>query len=91
MALEAHSNDHQEDIERIRKEYDLVALKTRNSELFQAACSTLKIDIISFHFDERLSFELDSLDIKRALERCVYFEICYAPAIKGLTDKEKNE
>ncbi|KAI9282688.1 RNase P subunit p30, partial [Sporodiniella umbellata] len=66
----------------LRKSYDLVALKTRDIDLFEKACVGLKVDLISFHFDERIPFELNPLFIKKAIERNVYFEICYAPTIK---------
>lgn len=62
----------------------MISLKTRSDELFELACKELNLDVISFHFDERLSFELNPLLIKRAMERRVYFEISYAPTIKGI-------
>ncbi|CAO3676962.1 unnamed protein product [Rhizopus microsporus] len=42
----------------IRGTYDLVALRTRNAQVFEEACLRYDIDLITFHFDERISFEL---------------------------------
>ncbi|EPB86795.1 hypothetical protein HMPREF1544_06411 [Mucor circinelloides 1006PhL] len=69
-------------IAELRNQFDLVALRTNDYTIFHAACQSTLIDIISLHVDERLAFELNSVDIKNALERNIYFEICYAPAIR---------
>ncbi|KAK4515650.1 uncharacterized protein ATC70_010601 [Mucor velutinosus] len=69
-------------IAELRKQFDLIALKTNDYTVFHAACQSNLIDIISLYADERLTFELSSVDIKNALERNIYFEICYAPAIR---------
>ena len=61
----------------------MIALRTNDYNVFHAACQSNQIDIISLHVDERLTFELNSVDIKNALEKNIYFEICYAPAIRG--------
>ncbi|KAL7318941.1 Ribonuclease P protein subunit p30 [Mucor circinelloides] len=69
-------------IAELRNQFDLIALRTNDYTIFHAACQSKLIDIISLHVDERLAFELSSVDIKNALERNIYFEICYAPAIR---------
>ncbi|KAI8639083.1 RNase P subunit p30-domain-containing protein [Parasitella parasitica] len=66
----------------LREQFDLIALRTNDYDEFHAACQSDQIDIISLHVDERLSFELNSVDIKNALQKNIYFEICYAPAIR---------
>ncbi|RCH78783.1 Ribonuclease P protein subunit p30, partial [Rhizopus stolonifer] len=38
--------------------------------------------LISLHCNERMAFELNPLDVQRAMERNVYFELCYAPSIR---------
>ncbi|CAO3696571.1 unnamed protein product [Rhizopus stolonifer] len=82
LTIDTDTIFNNEDIASLRQDYDLISLKTRNDELFELACKELNLDMISFHFDERLSFELKPLLIKRAMERHVYFEISYAPTIK---------
>lgn len=51
---------------------------------FKEACANYDIDMISLACTERLSFELNSIDVNKALERGVYFELCYANAIRGM-------
>ncbi|KAG1439660.1 hypothetical protein G6F56_012220 [Rhizopus delemar] len=82
LTIDTDTIFNNEDIASLRQDYDLISLKTRSDELFELACKELNLDVISFHFDERLSFELNPLLIKRAMERRVYFEISYAPTIK---------
>lgn len=77
------TNNNQGTIQDLRNEFDLIAIKTTNVNLFQQACRDYDIDIISFYFNERMSFELNPIDIKKALERNIYFELCYANAIRG--------
>jgi RNase P/RNase MRP subunit p30 len=67
----------------LKKIFDLIALRTSNLEVFRTACQSSDIDIISLHCDERLAFELSPDDIKNAIAKNVYFELCYAPAIRG--------
>jgi RNase P/RNase MRP subunit p30 len=62
----------------------LIAIKTTDVNVFKEACRIYNIDIISFYFNERMSFELSAVDIKKALERNIYFELCYANAIRGM-------
>lgn len=67
----------------LRKNYDLVALRTNNLDVFKQACQSYDIDIISLYPNERLEFELDRYDVELAMSRNVYFEVCYAPSIRG--------
>ncbi|CEP07370.1 hypothetical protein [Parasitella parasitica] len=66
----------------LRDQFDLIAMRTNDYDEFHKACQSDTIDIISLHVDERLSFELNAVDIKNALQNNIYFEICYAPAIR---------
>ncbi|GAN04639.1 ribonuclease P protein subunit p30-like [Mucor ambiguus] len=75
-------------IAELRSQFDLIALRTNDYTVFHAACQSNVIDIISLHVDERLTFELSSVDIKNALEKNIYFEICYAPAIRVHIDAQ---
>lgn len=72
----------QETLVQLRENFDLIAIKTTNLGVFQQACASDAIDIISFYFTERLPFELKAADINKALERHIFFELSYANAIR---------
>ncbi|KAI7903133.1 RNase P subunit p30-domain-containing protein [Cokeromyces recurvatus] len=82
ITIDTNEPIHNEDLMMLRQKFDLIALRTNNLKVFQDACHIYNIDIISLHCDERLAFELKSIDIKQALKRKIYFELCYAPAIR---------
>jgi RNase P/RNase MRP subunit p30 len=67
----------------LKETFDLIALRTSSLDIFHAACQSYAIDIISLHCNERLAFELNLHDIKNAMNKNVYFELCYAPSIRG--------
>ncbi|KAG2201772.1 hypothetical protein INT47_002032 [Mucor saturninus] len=69
-------------VAQLRENFDLIAIKTTDFGVFQQACTSVAIDIISFHFTERLPFEIKAADINKALKRHVYFELSYANAIR---------
>ncbi|GAA5801794.1 RNase P subunit p30-domain-containing protein [Helicostylum pulchrum] len=71
-------------IQQLRNGFDLIALRTSNLSVFKEACASYDIDIISLSCTERMSFELNSVDINKALERFVFFELCYANAIRDV-------
>ncbi|KAI8883197.1 PHP domain-like protein [Backusella circina FSU 941] len=66
----------------LRQNYDLIALRTNNMQVFKQACQSYDIDIISLYPNERLEFELEQHDIELAMSRHVYFELCYSPSIR---------
>ncbi|KAI9365100.1 RNase P subunit p30-domain-containing protein [Pilaira anomala] len=74
----------QNTIQELRKEFDLIAIRTNSLNTFKEACTNYDIDMISLPCTERLSFELNSIDVNKALERGVYFELCYANAIRDV-------
>jgi len=56
-----------------------------NEKLFQAACGTFEVDIISLDMSARLPFYLKHSTVGLAVERGIYFELCYGAAIRGTT------
>jgi ribonuclease P/MRP protein subunit RPP1 len=54
-----------------------------NEKLFQAACGTFEVDIISLDMSARLPFYLKHSTVGLAVERGIYFELCYGAAIRG--------
>jgi RNase P/RNase MRP subunit p30 len=53
-------------------------------DVLKEACSTYSVDIISPNCCERMSYEFDPVDLHNAMERDIYFELCYANAIRGI-------
>ncbi|CAG8483261.1 5286_t:CDS:2 [Paraglomus brasilianum] len=62
--------------------YDLVAVQPTNEKLFQMACGTFDVDIISLEMGNRLPFYFKHTTVGLAIDRGIYFEISYAPAIR---------
>ncbi|KAF9899879.1 hypothetical protein BX616_002797, partial [Lobosporangium transversale] len=62
--------------------YDIIAVQPTNEKLFQAACGTFEVDIISLDMSARLPFYLKHSTVGLAIERGIYFELCYSAAIR---------
>lgn len=62
--------------------YDIIAVQPTTEKLFQAACGTLEVDIISLDMSARLPFNLKHSTVGLAVERGIYFELCYGAAIR---------
>ncbi|KAF9436862.1 Ribonuclease P protein subunit p30 [Entomortierella beljakovae] len=65
--------------------YDIIAVQPTNEKLFQAACGTFEVDIISLDMSARLPFYLKHSTVGQAVERGIYFELCYSGAIRDAT------
>ncbi|KAI8601667.1 RNase P subunit p30-domain-containing protein [Dissophora ornata] len=65
--------------------YDILAVQPTNEKLFQAACGTFEVDIISLDMSARLPFYLKHSTVGLAVERGIYFELCYGAAIRDAT------
>ncbi|KAI9013404.1 RNase P subunit p30-domain-containing protein [Phycomyces nitens] len=72
-------------IERAREHYDLVAIRTSAPEVFEQACTCLGVDVIALDCSQRLPFHIDPLLVQTAVNRDIYFEICYSPGIRDST------
>jgi ribonuclease P/MRP protein subunit RPP1 len=64
------------------KQYDVFAVQPSDERTFQQACTGLDVDVISIDFTQRLPYHLKLQHVKQAVDRGVYFEICYSPMIK---------
>ncbi|CAO3647837.1 unnamed protein product [Mucor hiemalis] len=71
-------------LKQLREKFDLIAMRTSSAHILKEACCSYDIDVISPSCNERLSFEFDPVDLKKAIDRNVYFELCYANAIRDL-------
>jgi ribonuclease P/MRP protein subunit RPP1 len=62
--------------------YDIVAVQPQSEQIFNLACTTFEVDIISLDLSHRLPFKFKPAPIKAALDRDVFFEICYSPSLR---------
>ncbi|KAJ3090774.1 hypothetical protein HK102_002733 [Quaeritorhiza haematococci] len=69
--------------------YDLVAVQPTTEKMFQAACATFEIDIITLDLSMRLPFHLKHTTINQAIQRGIYFEISYGAALRD-TNARRN-
>ncbi|KAM6959293.1 ribonuclease P protein subunit p30 [Aplochiton taeniatus] len=67
------------------KAYDLIAVYPSTDKLFHAACTMFEVDIICVAITEKLPFFFKRSAINPAMDRGVFFEISYSPAIKDST------
>ncbi|KAJ3380490.1 hypothetical protein HDU92_005955 [Lobulomyces angularis] len=61
---------------------NLVAVRPCGEKSFFSACSSSDIDIIQFDFSERLGYNLKHTTVNLAIQKGIYFEICYSLAIE---------
>eukprot|EP00124_Ichthyophonus_hoferi_P002580 Ihof_evm12s180 gene=Ihof_evmTU12s180 len=67
------------------KTYDILSVTPETEKLFQYACATAEIDIISFDMATRMPYFLKRTHVGQAIERGIHFEICYSAALKDST------
>lgn len=67
------------------KKYDILAVIPTNTATLSHACTTMDVDIISFSPEARSVLKINRKLYKQAVERGVFFEIMYAPALKDST------
>ncbi|KAJ0178952.1 hypothetical protein K1T71_005727 [Dendrolimus kikuchii] len=73
--------------ENLRK-YDIIAVIPKTLQAFQYACGTMDIDMISFETEGRVPFKINRKLYRQAVERGLFFEIIYSPAIRGSTARK---
>ncbi|GIL58287.1 hypothetical protein Vafri_13366 [Volvox africanus] len=67
----------------IVRSYDIVSISTGNDRVLHQACTFLPVDIISLELWQKMGrFKPRADSIQAALKRGIYFEICYAPALR---------
>ncbi|XP_036404097.1 ribonuclease P protein subunit p30 [Megalops cyprinoides] len=67
------------------KSYDIIAVLPKTEKLFHAACMSFDVDIISIAVAEKQPFHFKRPPVNGAIDRGVFFEISYVPAIKDST------
>ncbi|CAK1545922.1 unnamed protein product [Leptosia nina] len=70
------------------KKYDIVAVVPKTLQSFQYACGTMDVDIISFEPESRLPFKVSRKLYRQAVERGLFFELMYSPAIRDATARK---
>ncbi|KAJ0983934.1 hypothetical protein J5N97_002290 [Dioscorea zingiberensis] len=63
------------------RSYDIVAARPLNQAVFEQACQTSEVDLISIDFSQKLPFRLKLPMIEAAIKRGIYFEVTYADLI----------
>lgn len=64
------------------KKYDIIAVVPKTLAAFQYACGSMDIDIISFESNGRVPFKVNRKLYRQAIERGIFFELMYSPAIR---------
>lgn len=67
------------------KKYDIIAVVPKTLQAFQYACGTMDIDVISFEPEGRIPFKVNRKLYRQAVERSIFFELMYSPAIRDST------
>ncbi|XP_077292483.1 ribonuclease P protein subunit Rpp30 [Arctopsyche grandis] len=65
------------------KKFDILAVIPTSVSAFQYSCCNMDVDIISYKLESNANFKLNRKLYKQAVERGIYFEIPYAPALKS--------
>lgn len=52
--------------------------------MFEQSCGDLNVDIVSLPLEEKINFNLKKNMIRAAINRGIFFEICYCDFIKDL-------
>ncbi|XP_076056226.1 ribonuclease P protein subunit Rpp30 [Oratosquilla oratoria] len=68
--------------------YDIIAFRPRSEGAFRQVCqANMDVDIISFDIGDR-DFRISRKMLNLAIERDLYFEICYAPCIARSSSRQ---
>lgn len=70
------------------KKYDIIAVIPKTLQAFQYACGTMDIDIISFEPESKIPFKMSRKLYSQAVERGIFFELMYSPAIRDSTSRK---
>ncbi|NXO02518.1 RPP30 protein, partial [Rhinopomastus cyanomelas] len=65
--------------------YDIIAVFPKTEKLFHIACTTLDVDLVCINVTEKLPFYFRRPPVNMAIDRGIYFEVLYTPAIKDST------
>ena len=87
VQLDEQSQVHQLSSDVVQS-FDILAVEPATEKLFQQACKTLELDIISLNMTDRLPFFLKFPTVNAAIERGIHFEIVYSPALRDPTQRK---
>lgn len=66
------------------RSFDIVAVRPTNDKIFQQACTQMEhVDIISLDIEEKIPFKIKYSMVGAAIERGIFIELSYAPAIRS--------
>ncbi|KAJ3055906.1 Ribonuclease P protein subunit p30 [Rhizophlyctis rosea] len=88
IADDQNSNYQLNNTNPVLNSYDILAIRPTTERLFQQACQTFDVDIISLDMGSRLPFYMKGPTVNLAISRGIHFEICYAPAIRDQTARK---
>lgn len=86
VLLDDQSQVHQLSSEAVQA-FDILAVQPSTEKLYQQACKSLEIDIISLDMSRRLPFYLKFPTVHAAIERGVHFEIIYSTTFRGTNER----
>ncbi|XP_026737466.1 ribonuclease P protein subunit p30 [Trichoplusia ni] len=70
------------------KKYDIIAVIPKTFQAFQYACGSMDIDLITFEPESKFPFKISRKLYSQAVERGIFFEIMYSPAIRDSTSRK---
>lgn len=70
------------------KKYDIIAVIPKTLQAFQYACGSMDIDVITFSPEGRIPFKVSRKLYSQAVERGIFFELMYSPAIRDSTSRK---
>ncbi|EMR11395.1 hypothetical protein PNEG_00419 [Pneumocystis murina B123] len=64
--------------------FDILAVRPMNEKMFQHACTSMDVDIISLDMSQRLPFYIKHSTVSIAITRGIRLEICYGSSISDI-------
>ncbi|KTW30724.1 hypothetical protein T552_00436 [Pneumocystis carinii B80] len=64
--------------------FDILAVRPMNEKMFQYACTSMDVDIISLDMSQRLTFHIKHSTVSIAIARGIRLEICYGSSISDI-------
>ena len=68
--------------------YDIFAARPSTEKMFNACCANIELDIISVDCSQHLPFSMKPSTVQQAIDRGVFFEICYNTLLKDSQAKK---
>lgn len=70
------------------KKYDIIAVIPKTLQAFQYACGAMDVEIITFEPESKMPFKISRKLYSQAVERGIFFELMYSPAIRDSTSRK---